>query len=449
MMKSEVLRIYNGGYESKGITYLKGLMLQVIEGELISISPVNDFGLLYLIDLFVGEIELTTGKIYLGKDHEVKRLPTTFAGYVYTKTTLIPRLNIANNLFLMKRDNPAFFINSNNLEDEIAFLFNKIGLDVSPKAFPDDLTEIERIMVEIAALILTGSRVIVLREVTKALNSAQVRRLMEVIDYYRRYKVSFIYIGSYPDTLFLYCERLLLFDKGSIRKIFSRNDLSEGKVSDFFLGRARHNLQIKKNDNGFLLEIDFFSEGIRIEKVKITTGKCYAFIGDDTKWMNEMKDILYHSLKNDNGKNYRTYLLPELSHEKILFYNKSFQFNLNFEMQRKLRQWFIPKKIFKSIRQELPLELLDNFEVQNIDTLNVKELYELVFLRVLIYKPDVCILIQPILEQDQSLKTHILSLIDHLKKRGITIFIVTTVRDHWEGFADEIIDWKKQLQDPI
>jgi simple sugar transport system ATP-binding protein len=128
---------------------------------------------------------------------------------VYQKSTIIPTLSVAENLFLNRHARgPGRLIRWGALRREAARLLAEWSVDVDVRQPASALTVEQRQFVEIARALSFGARFIILDEPTAQLDAAGINRLFERIRTLRAQGVTFLFISHHLQEIFDICDRV-------------------------------------------------------------------------------------------------------------------------------------------------------------------------------------------------------------------------------------------------
>ncbi|HTI21838.1 MAG TPA: sugar ABC transporter ATP-binding protein [Kutzneria sp.] len=131
---------------------------------------------------------------------------------VYQKSTIIPALTVAENLFLNRHARgPARLIDWATLRRDAERLLAQWSVDVDVRRPAATLTVEQRQFVEIARALSFGARFIILDEPTAQLDAAGIRRLFERIRDLREQGVTTLYISHHLQEIHEICDRVTVF----------------------------------------------------------------------------------------------------------------------------------------------------------------------------------------------------------------------------------------------
>ncbi|MFE2756688.1 sugar ABC transporter ATP-binding protein [Actinosynnema sp. NPDC059335] len=131
---------------------------------------------------------------------------------VYQKSTIIPDLTVAENLFLNRYDRgPTGLIRWKALHAKARDLLETWSVDVDVRTPARELDVERRQFVEIARALSFGARFIVLDEPTAQLDGAAIARLFTRIGELQRQGVTFLFISHHLQEVYEICDTVTVF----------------------------------------------------------------------------------------------------------------------------------------------------------------------------------------------------------------------------------------------
>ncbi|MDQ7909559.1 sugar ABC transporter ATP-binding protein [Phytohabitans sp. ZYX-F-186] len=128
---------------------------------------------------------------------------------VYQKSTIIPTLTVAENLFLNRQG--GGLIGWRSLRRRAADLLDAYGVAVDPARVAGELTVEQRQLVEIARALSFGARFIILDEPTAQLDAAAIERLFDRMRQLRDGGVTFLFISHHLQEVYEVCQSVTVF----------------------------------------------------------------------------------------------------------------------------------------------------------------------------------------------------------------------------------------------
>jgi simple sugar transport system ATP-binding protein len=135
---------------------------------------------------------------------------------VYQKSTVIPTLTVAENLFLNAQPTAQGWIAWGALRRQARRVLEDWGLEVDVDADAWSLSVEQRQIVEIARALLQGTRFIILDEPTAQLEAREVTRLFERIARLQQGGVTFLYISHHLEEIYEVCRSVTVLRDGAV-----------------------------------------------------------------------------------------------------------------------------------------------------------------------------------------------------------------------------------------
>jgi len=132
---------------------------------------------------------------------------------VYQKSTVIPTLSVAENLFLNRQAGRPL-ISWRRMRARAASLLDEWSVHVDPARPAADLTVEQRQLVEIARALSHGARLIILDEPTAQLDAAAIARLFERIRSMQAQGVTFLFISHHLAEIYEICQAVTVLRDG-------------------------------------------------------------------------------------------------------------------------------------------------------------------------------------------------------------------------------------------
>ncbi|SPF06441.1 sugar ABC transporter ATP-binding protein [Streptomyces sp. MA5143a] len=131
---------------------------------------------------------------------------------VYQKSTIIPTLTVAENLFLNRHDRArGRLISWQATRRRAQELLSTWSVDVDPQTPAGELDVEQRQFVEIARALSFGARFIILDEPTAQLDGAAINRLFDRIRDLQRQGVTFLFISHHLQEIYEICDMVTVF----------------------------------------------------------------------------------------------------------------------------------------------------------------------------------------------------------------------------------------------
>ncbi|KQV11953.1 sugar ABC transporter ATP-binding protein [Kitasatospora sp. Root107] len=131
---------------------------------------------------------------------------------VYQRSTIIPALTVAENLFLGRQSSGALRpISWKQLRNRATELLAEYGVEVDPTARAEDLTVEQRQFVEIARALSFGARFIILDEPTAKLDARGIEKLFDKLRSLQEQGVAFLFISHHLQEVYDLCATVTVY----------------------------------------------------------------------------------------------------------------------------------------------------------------------------------------------------------------------------------------------
>jgi simple sugar transport system ATP-binding protein len=195
---------------------LHGAGLRVAAGRTHALVGRNGAGKSTLVSILTGLLAPDSGQVtFAGRP--APRLTDRTAwrqrvACVYQKSTIIPALTVAENLFLNRYDRGRTgLIGWASLRRRAAELLATWSVDVDPRTPAGELPVEQRQFVEIARALSFGARFIILDEPTAQLDGAAINRLFGRIRDLQRQDVTILFISHHLQEIYEICDTVTVF----------------------------------------------------------------------------------------------------------------------------------------------------------------------------------------------------------------------------------------------
>ncbi|KOV96996.1 multidrug ABC transporter ATP-binding protein [Streptomyces sp. NRRL B-1140] len=195
---------------------LNGARITIRAGETHALVGRNGAGKSTLVSVLTGLQAPDEGKVTFGGS-PAPRLADRDAwrrrvACVYQKSTIIPTLTVAENLFLNRHDHGRNrLISWTGVRRRAQELLSTWSVDVDPQTPAGDLNVEQRQFVEIARALSFGARFIILDEPTAQLDGAAINRLFDRIRGLQRQGVTFLFISHHLQEVYEICDMVTVF----------------------------------------------------------------------------------------------------------------------------------------------------------------------------------------------------------------------------------------------
>lgn len=234
-----------------GTQALKGVDLDVYEGEVVGLIGENGAGKSTLMKIIIGVQPQSSGEMTLhGKPfqpHDPLEANAEGIGMVYQEQSLITTLSVGQNIFFghEREFMKAGIINWKKMYAEAQKVLEEVGCgDINPRKKVIDLNFASRQMIEIAKVVnvtkeatTTGKCLILLDEPTSVLNESEVQRLFVEIRKLTAKGHSVIFVSHRLDEVLEISDRVYVYKDGQNAGNMNIEDATEAKMYEMMVGR--------------------------------------------------------------------------------------------------------------------------------------------------------------------------------------------------------------------
>ncbi|MBD3308370.1 ATP-binding cassette domain-containing protein [candidate division KSB3 bacterium] len=244
-MKRVLLRTTNISKHFGGIQALKGIDLEIFEGEVCALVGENGAGKSTLAKIIAGVQTYDSGTLYFDEKpvdfHSTNEAMQAGIAIVLQEFNLIPHLSIAENIFLTHPEayRGGFWLNRPAIQRKTLDLFDQIGweLNVDPARKVSALTVAEQQIVEILKAISLNARLVILDEPTAALSQQEVQKLFDLVRRLQAQGTTIIFVTHKLEEVFTLSERIIVLRDGSKMREFITADTTSEELIRSMVGR--------------------------------------------------------------------------------------------------------------------------------------------------------------------------------------------------------------------
>ena len=182
-------------------------------------------------------------------------------------------LSVAENLFLGALPSRRGWFDRVTLNDRARELLASIGADIDPARRIETLSIAQQQMVQIAAAVGSGARVIIFDEPTSSLGEREVEQLYALIGRLRERGVTMIYISHRMPEIFRLCDAVTILRDGRHVRTDPTADLDEATLVECMIGRRLEQYfpaHERKTPGDEMLRVDRLSSPGKFQDISFT-----------------------------------------------------------------------------------------------------------------------------------------------------------------------------------
>lgn len=250
-----VLEMRNITKRFPGVLALDNVSFDVKRGEVHALLGENGAGKSTLVKLLSGVYAPDGGRVQVGGEAVALASPqqahTLGIRTLHQEPTLIPELSVAENIFLGDEPRHRWLpvIDRRQMVTQAAALLDQLGVQIAPECLVRDLTLAEQQIVEIAKLLHTEARLLILDEPTAPLSQREVDALFRLIRAIKQRGVGVLFVSHRLGELFEIADRVTVLRDGRRVVTLRVADCSADQVARIMAGRPGAALRSRPREN--------------------------------------------------------------------------------------------------------------------------------------------------------------------------------------------------------
>lgn len=229
-----------------GVKALKGVSLELRQGELLALIGENGAGKSTLMKILAGIQPPDEGNLTVnGKPAKFSCVQDASAAgiaLIHQELNLCDNLDLAANIFLGRERSVAGFLRSKSIYEQSQSLLDQIGLQEPATTLAGSLTVGKRQMVEIAKAVSTHANILIMDEPTSSLSQQESENLFKIIRQLKADGVSIIYISHRLTEVKELADRVEVFRDGENAGSLNRDEVTHDAMVQLMVGREINEL---------------------------------------------------------------------------------------------------------------------------------------------------------------------------------------------------------------
>lgn len=469
MSREYILKMDHITKEFPGVKALDGVHLHVKKGTVHALMGENGAGKSTLMKILIGIYSPDSGTVMFdGAPLKLTNIKTALdkgISMIHQELSPVPYMTVAENIFLGRE--PTYgklgLVNHKKMEQDTISLFERLDININPRAKMSELSVATIQMVEIAKAISYNSKLIIMDEPTSAITEKEVYHLFSIIRALKKEDVSIIYITHKMDELKEITDEFTVLRDGKYVGTKPSSEITKDQLIEMMVGRELSKVFNKNvvNIGDVALSVRNFSREGKFKNVsfEVRKGQIIGFAGLMGSGRTEIMESLFGVHPPDSGEVY--------IHGKKISINSpsdAIKFGIGFLTEdRKLTGLFLPlsvqdnmitvnidkylsngflkrKKIGEdSEKQRKKLAIKTPNLEQPIKYLSGGNQQKALIARWLLHDPDILILDEPTRGIDVGAKSEIYNLIFDLAQKGKAVIVVSSELPEILGLSDRVI----------
>lgn len=471
-MKIELFRMERVTYREQDVTLLENFNINIYQGEIMGMLPVNSHGLSAFLHLLQTNLPLYDGYVYycgeMINSWKEERRTNNRISIIGSDNRLVERLSVTDNIFVLRNGFRQEIIREGLLQKQLRPFLEDIGIEIPMKERVEKLTAFERVIVELLRAVVTGHRLIVLQEIGSLVSHEELKKVHEILHHYVDKGYTFLYICSHLEEIAMICGRCAMLSNGHIQNVIQEKELNDEVLRIYpaeYDQMVRHHQEIHADDVQQEQEV-LLAEGVSGEYLsnltfQVHAGECLAVQFMDDLAFHEAAGILTGIRQADagtirmNGKsvpllgNPHIAVIQEMASRTMIFPELDYMENLCMALSQRMPSVWMRKNIRNSIRKEYAPILGEEVFSMSMEELSEKQKYQMIYTRILLQKPQVVFCIQPFKGADLPLRMMVWKLMEILMEHGIGVVILSMNLSDSLSLADRLVVVDRQGQKEI
>jgi len=471
-----IIQMKNIGKLFGPVRVLEGVFFNIYPSEVHCLVGENGAGKSTLIKILAGVHTSFEGEIYF----EGKRIKpsspvdanNTGISVIYQELSLVPTMNVVDNLFLGRAETTAGFVQEKAQIEKAKKLLKELDLHINVDAYIRDLPMSMRQLIEIAKAVSLDSKVIIMDEPSSALNARDAEQLFGLIDRMKASGMGVVYISHRMEEIERLADRITILRDGKWIKTAPADEISNSELIALMVGRKlddqiQRQFMNHRDENKFAVEnVNIFDGSSSRKKLvdgvslSVKSGEVLGIAGLRGSGASEMLNGIFGTFGRQvaerlvlNGEEIKIRNPREAIDQKVTLLTND----------RKATGLILPMSIVdntclpslpdmcsfgwrnEKMEEEAAIEQdkILNFHMptlkMHVEFLSGGNQQKVAFSKWLQISPEVMLLDEPTRGVDVGAKHDIYNLIDQLTKKGIAILLITSEMPELLALSDRII----------
>jgi ribose transport system ATP-binding protein len=460
-----------------GVEALRGVDFTLFAGEIHGLVGENGAGKSTLMKIIAGVHTDFSGRFLIdGRDTHFRSTRDALAAgiaMVHQELSVAPDLTVSENVFLGSQPVNRFgVVQWRRMAREASEQLARLGIHVDPHARLGDLPIGLQQLIEIARVLFSGARIIILDEPTSALSPPEVELLFSTLRRLREQGTSIVFISHFIEDILRISDIVTVFRNG--RKVAEAEAAATSKAAliEAMIGKGREELEESytaditlppRSENQVVLQANQLSLARSLRDISFDAHAgevlgVYGFMGCGQV---ELARILFGKLKPDRGelvvaggrkafgstadaRRAGIAFVPE-SRRAMLFHQEPVYKNISISILDRISSLFLKPARERAIasRQVEQLQIRPATVELDLGMLSGGNQQKVALAKWLSYPPRVLVLCEPTRGMDVGAKSDVIHIIRELRARGLAIIVLSTEPETVLSLADRVIVLKR------
>ncbi len=459
-----------------GVAALRDVDFVLRSGEIHGLVGENGAGKSTLMKIIAGLHAQYQGRMAIdGRDVHFRSARDALAagiGMVHQELSIVPDLTVAENVYLGKQPTRNGFVDWRAMIAGASEQLASLGIDVDPRARMGSLAIGLQQLIELARVLFSGARIVILDEPTSALSPPEVQRLFEVLRAVRASGRSIVFISHFLDDVLAISDTVTVFRNGQKVVTEAAARIDKGWVIERMIGRGHEDLEESytraieldsKPDAPVVLAARGLGAGRAFDAISldVRAGEVLGVYGFMGCGQLELARALFGKLKPTTGtlsiggkalrlrstahaRRAGVAFVPE-SRRSMLFYQEPVFKNMSISVLGRIARLWLKPNVEKGIarRHVEALSIRPSKVEALLGSLSGGNQQKVALAKWLTWPPRVLVLSEPTRGMDVGAKEDVVKIVRGLRDRGLGIVVMSTEPETVLSLADRIVVMKK------
>lgn len=236
----ELLRMEDISVTKNGYRILNSARINVRKGETVGLLGLNDAGKTMLMRVLMGKVIPDRARIYFDevyiKNISQLRAAVSDVHYIFDPNALFERFSIMENIYVMSGHKKEVIIRRKQLIQKTEALMKQMGLALAPISLVGELSNIQKLIIQIAKAVAHGARLVVLDNIYHFMSQPMIDALLSVLKHLNEQGISFIMLDYRPSSLMSACDRIFVLRRGRTEGVFESKIFDEKTLAAIMTG---------------------------------------------------------------------------------------------------------------------------------------------------------------------------------------------------------------------
>ena len=218
-MGTTIIEMKNVTKVFPGVTALKDMSIELIQGEVHGLVGENGAGKSTLIRTLTGAYPIENGQVFLeGKkvcfNSTIEAIEAGIS-CVYQELNIVKLLSVTDNIYIGKSIKNSFgLLNRREMDQKTEEVLNSLGIHIDVRRECGKYGLGVQQMIEIAKSVLFNAKVIIMDEPTSSLGEKEVEQLFKTVRLLKAQGVTILFVSHKLEELFELCDRVTVMRDG-------------------------------------------------------------------------------------------------------------------------------------------------------------------------------------------------------------------------------------------